>query len=289
MYRTPWKRRILYYVVSLAGVCADTGLMAATPHGDVAIGMLEELLSRLNVAFCDQTLWRSYQCPAYEAVRERLWITLANEYFCGGLSPTQWNTGIEDVGVGGEDVSVPVRSMPIQEQFDYILNACVTNGVVSAASAASAASSASWRGGIDDVLSVLQRVSVTFLQQSSVNSRVDINAVIAANDAKAQRTSTTPTDDTASLHPPYYASLAPTWSGTRAPALVTWQPGEDADDVLRSVGDDGTFPGVSFINASTLLSFEVRFFLCACVVSKSSTHRPTRDEKPLAKTLTRRG
>ena len=137
-------------------------------HGLVAIGMVAELLDELNRAFCDQTLTRVYKCAAYEDARRRLWMTFADDYICG-VDHDQWSSGAR------------VADLPIQEQFEYLLSQCP----------------APWDG---DLVAVVREATVLFLAQSTLN-RPDIKAVVMANDAKAGRADTLPTDDLYALHP----------------------------------------------------------------------------------------
>ena len=163
-------------------------------QGVMAVGMVEELLVELNAAFCDagasSTSARAYKCADFEDARRRLWMTFADEYVCGGLDDNKWST---------------LRHMPVQEQFEFLLAAC----------------DATWTG---DLVSVAREATTLFLAQSTLN-RPDIKATVVANDAKAQRNDTLPTDNLYELHPGFYEALAPA-STARGPR---WPPGWSAD------------------------------------------------------------
>ena len=165
-------------------------------HGLVAIGMVAELLDELNRAFCDQTLTRVYKCAAYEDARRRLWMTFADDYICG-VDHDQWSSGAR------------VADLPIQEQFEYLLSQC----------------HAPWDG---DLVAVVREATVLFLAQSTLN-RPDIKAVVMANDAKAGRADTLPTDDLYALHPGFYEDIAPATTLRREPAVATWRVEVDLD------------------------------------------------------------
>jgi hypothetical protein len=160
-------------------------------QGVVAVGMVEELLVELNKAFCDQGLTRVYKCADFEDARKRLWMTFADTHVCGGLDDEKWSTPPR-----------AVMDLPVQEQFEYLLSQC----------------SETWRG---DLVNVVRDATVLFLAQSTLN-RPDIKATVVANDAKAQRNDTLPTDDLYELHPGFYEALAPASTGKREPAVATW-------------------------------------------------------------------
>ena len=169
-------------------------------QGVVAVGMVEALLVELNAAFCDNAGAgaRTYKCADFEDARRRLWMTFADEYVCGGLDDATW--------------SAPPRAvmdLPVQEQFEFILSACDER----------------WRG---DLVAVVREATVLFLAQSTLN-RPDIKNIVTANDAKAQRNDTLPTDDLYELHPGFYEALAPASTGAREPAVATWRVEPDLD------------------------------------------------------------
>ena len=167
-------------------------------QGVMAVGMVEELLVELNAAFCDagasSTSARAYKCADFEDARRRLWMTFADEYVCGGLDDNKWST---------------LRHMPVQEQFEFLLAAC----------------DKTWTG---DLVSVAREATTLFLAQSTLN-RPDIKATVVANDAKAQRNDTLPTDNLYELHPGFYEALAPASTGAREPAVATWVVEPDLD------------------------------------------------------------
>lgn len=172
-------------------------------HGLVAIGMVNELLSELNRAFCDQTGARVYKCAEYEESRERLWLTFANDYICG-VDEGAWRG---NAGAPGEHRAM--KDLPVQEQFEYLLAQCETP----------------WRG---DIVEVVREATVLFLAQSTLN-RPDIKAVVEANDRKANRTETLPTDPLYELHPGFYEAIAPATTLRREPAVATWKVEVDLD------------------------------------------------------------
>ena len=167
-------------------------------QGVVAVGMVEELLVELNKAFCDQGSTRVYKCADFEDARRRLWMTFADEYVCGGLDDAKWSTPPK-----------AVMDLPVQEQFEFLLSAC----------------SETWTG---DLVRVVREATVLFLAQSTLN-RPDIKATVVANDRKAQRNDTLPTDDLYELHPGFYEALAPASTGAREPAVATWFVEPDLD------------------------------------------------------------
>jgi hypothetical protein len=167
-------------------------------QGVVAVGMVEELLVELNKAFCDQGLTRVYKCADFEDARKRLWMTFADTHVCGGLDDEKWSTPPR-----------AVMDLPVQEQFEYLLSQC----------------SETWTG---DLVNVVRDATVLFLAQSTLN-RPDIKATVVANDAKAQRNDTLPTDDLYELHPGFYEALAPASTGKREPAVATWLVEPDLD------------------------------------------------------------
>ena len=169
-------------------------------QGVVAVGMVEELLRELNSAFCDASRvgGRAYACLEFENARERLWMTFANEYVCGGLDAVIWATQPR-----------AVMHLSVQEQFEFLLAACDTR----------------WVG---DLVVVVREATVLFLAQSTLN-RVDIKATVVENDRKAQRSDTLPTDNLYELHPGFYEDLAPASTGVREPAVATWKVEPDLD------------------------------------------------------------
>jgi hypothetical protein len=168
-------------------------------QGVMAVGMVEELLVELNAAFCDAgASGRAYKCADFEDARRRLWMTFADEYVCGGLDDAKWSTPPR-----------AVMDLPVQEQFEFLLAAC----------------DETWTG---DLVNVVREATTLFLAQSTLN-RPDIKATVVANDAKAQRNDTLPTDDLYELHPGFYEALAPASTGAREPAVATWFVEPDLD------------------------------------------------------------
>ena len=94
--------------------------------------------------------------------------------------------------------------------------------------AATAASSARAPQPYTHTVLVAREATVLFLAQSTLN-RPDIKATVVANDRKAQRDDTLPTDDLYELHPGFYEALAPASTGVREPAVVTWVVEPDLD------------------------------------------------------------
>ena len=185
-------------------------------QGVVAVGMVEELLLELNKAFCDQGLTRTYKCVEFEDARERLWMTFANDYVCGGLDAPKWRQPPR-----------AVQPLPVQAQFAYLLAACETQ----------------WEG---DLVAVVREATVLFLAQSTLN-RVDIKATVVKNDRKAQRDDTLPTDDLYELHPGFYEDLTPASTGVREPAVATWKVEPDLDG--HTPYAEGGMPRVAALNA----------------------------------------
>ena len=168
-------------------------------QGVVAVAMVEALLVELNAAFCDGGGGaRAYKCAAFEDARRRLWMIFADEYVCGGLDETTWSAPPH-----------AVMNLPVQEQFEFLLSRCEET----------------WTG---DLVRVAREATVLFLAQSTLN-RPDIKATVVANDRKAQRDDTLPTDDLYELHPGFYEALAPASTGVREPAVVTWVVEPDLD------------------------------------------------------------
>jgi hypothetical protein len=54
-------------------------------------------------------------------------------------------------------------------------------------------------------------------------NRPDIKAVVIANDRKAGRADTLPTDDLYAIHPGFYQDLAPATTLLREPMVATWR------------------------------------------------------------------
>jgi hypothetical protein len=160
-------------------------------QGVMAVGMVEELLVELNAAFCDAgASGRAYKCADFEDARRRLWMTFADD--------AKWSTPPR-----------AVMDLPVQEQFEFLLAAC----------------DETWTG---DLVNVVREATTLFLAQSTLN-RPDIKATVVANDAKAQRNDTLPTDDLYELHPGFYEALAPASTGAREPAVATWFVEPDLD------------------------------------------------------------
>ena len=124
-------------------------------------------------------------------------MTFADDYICG-VDHDQWSSGAR------------VADLPIQEQFEYLLSQCP----------------APWDG---DLVAVVREATVLFLAQSTLN-RPDIKAVVMANDAKAGRADTLPTDDLYALHPGFYEDITPATTLRREPAAGhAWRPEVDLD------------------------------------------------------------
>ena len=80
-----------------------------------------------------------------------------------------------------------------------------------------------------DLVQVVRDATELFLAQSTLN-RPDIKAVVIANDLKAGRSPTLPTDDLYAIHPGFYESLAPVTTLIREPMVATWKEEVDLDD-----------------------------------------------------------
>ena len=133
-------------------------------HGLVAIGMVAELLDELNRAFLRPDQDARVQVRRLRGRPPSSWMTFADDYICG-VDHDQWSSGAR------------VADLPIQEQFEYLLSQCVHA-----------------RGTAHKSAVVIGEANVLFLAQSTLN-RPDIKAVVMANDAKAGRADTLPTDD----------------------------------------------------------------------------------------------